>query len=165
MKRRIILAFAIVILLTAAAATTALAGRNRMADLRRATAEFHRTEAAIAAGYNLVPGLDHCFNNPGVGAMGYHYINTDILDTEVERLKPEAMVYAPGPKGKLQLGAVEYIVPAEAWDNEGNTQPPELYGRHFHLNQDLGVYVLHVWIWMDNPAGLFEDWNPTVTCQ
>jgi hypothetical protein len=23
---------------------------------------------------------------------------------------------------------------------------------------------LHAWIWQNNPAGMFEDWNPTVSC-
>src|SRR5512134_3593690 len=135
---------------------------TELAQLRAATAEFHRLEAAQAAGYDLVPGLDHCFDNPGVGGMGFHYINTSILDTTVDLLHPEAMVYAPTRKG-LQLGAVEYIVPAAAWDAE-HDELPELFGRHFHLNEALGVYVLHAWIWKDNPAGMFEDWNPRVSC-
>jgi hypothetical protein len=111
-----------------------------------------------------VPGLDYCFNKPGVGAMGFHYINVGLLDLELDPVQPEAMVYAPGPDGLLQLGAVEYIVPADLWDAAGNTEPPSLLGRHFHLNSALGVYVLHAWIWKHNPAGMFEDWNPEVSC-
>ena len=137
---------------------------NELAQLRAATAEFHRLEAAQAAGYDLVPGLDHCFDNSGVGGMGYHYINVSILDTTVELTRPEAMVYTPGPDGNLQLGAVEYIVPAAAWDAEGYTHPPVLFGRFFHLNEALGVYILHVWVWKHNPSDMFEDWNPNVSC-
>jgi hypothetical protein len=37
-------------------------------------------------------------------------------------------------------------------------------GHHLHLNPGLGVYVLHAWIFKNNPAGIFEDWNPNVTC-
>jgi len=139
-------------------------GQNELAQLRAATAQFHRPESAQVAGYDLVPGLDHCFNNPGVGAMGYHYINVSILDTTVDLLSPEAMVYTPGPDGILQLGAVEYVVPAAAWDAEGRTDLPMLFGRHFHLNEALGVYILHVWVWKNNPSGMFEDWNPNVSC-
>lgn len=137
---------------------------TELAQLRAATAQYHRPEAAQAAGYNLVPGLDHCFDNPGVGGMGYHYINVTILDTTVELTRPEAMVYTPGPDGNLQLGAVEYIVPAAAWDAEGHTHLPMLFGRSFHLNEALGVYVLHAWAWKNNPSGVFEDWNPKVSC-
>lgn len=137
--------------------------QSDLAKIREATAQFHRTDAAKAAGYDLVAGLDYCFNNPGVGGMGFHYINTAILDTTVELLHPEAMVYTPSPNG-LQLGAVEYIVPAAAWDAAGNTELPMLMGHHFHLNEKLGVYVLHAWIWKNNRAGIFEDWNPKVSC-
>ncbi len=136
--------------------------QDDLAQLRAATAQYHRPEAAQAAGYDLVPGLDHCFNNPGVGAMGYHYINVSLLDTTVNFLQPEVMVYTPGPNG-LQLGAVEYIVPAAPWDAE-HDELPQVIGREFHLNTSLGVYVLHIWVWKNNPSGMFEDWNPKVSC-
>jgi hypothetical protein len=165
MNRKRILIVGTIILAAAALATVAFAGgQSDLAKLRAATADFHKLENAQAAGYGLVPGLDHCFDNPGVGAMGYHYINTDILDTTVDPLKPEAMVYAPGPNGQLKLAAVEFIVPAEAWDAEGNPELPSLYGHSFHLNESLGVYVLHAWVWKNNPSGMFEDWNPKVSC-
>ncbi|GAB4278299.1 MAG: hypothetical protein Kow0080_29830 [Candidatus Promineifilaceae bacterium] len=137
--------------------------RHSLRRLRAATARFHSIPAAQAAGYDLVPGLDHCFENPGVGAMGYHYINVALLDLDVEPLRPEAMVYYSGRNGRLRLGAVEYIVPAAEWDAV-HTEPPELFGQHFHLNESLGVYTLHAWIWKHNPAGLFADWNPNVSC-
>ena len=54
-------------------------------------------------------------------------------------------------------------MPAADWDAAGNTHPPSVLGHHFHLNQELGVYVLHAWIWQNNPAGMFEDWNPRVS--
>ena len=139
-------------------------GKSDLAKLRAATDRFHRTEAAQQAGWDLVPGLDHCFENPGVGAMGYHYINVDILDLTVNELQPEAMVYFTTRNGQRKLGAVEFIVPADAWDAAGNTEPPNAFGRSFHLNEPLGVYVLHAWIWRHNPMGMFEDWNPRVTC-
>jgi hypothetical protein len=165
MNRKILILIGSIVALAVVAVTVAFAARkNNLAEVRAATARFHRTEAAQAAGWDLVPGLDHCFDNPGVGGMGFHYINTDLLDTTLEAERPEAMVYTPGSNGKLQLGAVEYIVPAEAWDGAGNSEPPVLHGRNFHLNEALGVYVLHAWIWKNNPAGMFEDWNPQVSC-
>lgn len=165
MKRKVLLTMAAPVLLLVLAATAVLAaGGSELAPVRAATARFHRLETAQAAGYDLVPGLDHCFDNPGVGAMGYHYIDVDALDTTLEATHPEALVYASQPNGRLKLVAVEYIVPADAWDAVGNSQLPELFGQQFHLNADLGVYVLHGWIWQNNPAGIFEDWNPNVTC-
>jgi hypothetical protein len=152
----------VILALTSIAAARPIT-ESELATVRQATAQFHRPEAAQAAGYDVVPGLDYCFNKPGVGAMGYHYINISILDLNVDLLSPEAMVYAPGPNGILELAAVEYIVPAAAWD-AANSELPELLGKSFHLNQALGVYVLHAWIWKNNPSGMFEDWNPTVSC-
>ena len=120
----------------------------------------------MTAGWNLVEGLDHCFNNPGVGAMGIHYINVELLDTSLDPLTPEAMVYQHGPDGELNewIGAVEWIVPVAAWEAEGHDGLPEVVGHELHLNEALGVYVLHAWIFTENPAGVFEDWSPDVSC-
>jgi hypothetical protein len=122
--------------------------------------------AAITAGYGLVPGLDYCFNNPGVGGMGIHYINTNILDTSTDPLKPEAMVYQKDANGNLTLGAVEWIVPTAAWDAEAPSADivPEVMGHKMHRDDTLGVYMLHAWIFKNNPSGVFADWNPDVTC-
>jgi hypothetical protein len=147
-----------------AVATVSVACQFKLAHVRQATAQFHSTRVAQAAGYDLMPPLDYCFDNPGVGGMGYHYINPELLDLTVDVLQPEAIVYVPRPNGKLKLGAVEYSVPAAAWDAAGHTEPPSVLGHRLHLNRDLGVYVLHVWLWRHNPAGIFEDWNPNVSC-
>ena len=131
--------------------------------VREVTEAFHQVRAAQAAGYQLVSGLDYCFDNPGVGGMGYHYINVALMDTVIDPMKPEAMVYAPRPNGGLALGAVEYIVPAAAWD-AGHANPPSLFGQVFGLDSSLGVYELHAWIWKNNPSGMFVEWNPKVSC-
>jgi len=164
MKRTILIISVLLAILAIAATVVYARGKDELAKVRSATAKFHKVEAVQAAGYSLVPDLDHCFTNPGVGAMGFHYIDTASLDTSLDPLKPEAIVYAPDQNGKLHLAAVEYIVPAAPWDEAGNAQPPELLGQHFHLNEQLGVYVLHAWIWKHNPSGMFEDWNPNVSC-
>ena len=101
--------------------------------------------------------------NPGVGGMGYHYINVALLDTVIDPLKPEAMVYDLRANGTLELGAVEYIVPAAGWDAM-HSQPPTLFGQVFGLEQALGVYELHAWIWKHNPYRVFCEWNPKVSC-
>ncbi len=133
--------------------------------LRANVAAFKNPDIAKSAGWHLVSGLDNCFDNPGVGGMGIHYINTDMLDTSVDPLTPEAMVYQPDANGNLTLGAVEWIVPADKWDAEAHGGLlPEVLGHSFHLNQALGVYILHAWIFNDNPAGMFNDWNPNVSC-
>lgn len=43
--------------------------------------------------------------------------------------------------------------------------PPTVLGHEMHiLNPALGWYVAHAWVWMDNPSGVFADWNPDVDC-
>jgi hypothetical protein len=168
MCRRITTITTMVALLLATAVATATArpdgpGQRDLAQVRAAVAPYHQLEVARDAGFDLVPGLDHCFDNPGVGAMGYHYIDAARLDLELDPLRPEALVFVPGPHGQLRLGAVEYIVPADPWDAL-HDHPPMVLGQHLHLNEALGVYVLHAWIFQPNPTGMFEDWNPRVTC-
>jgi hypothetical protein len=167
MKRIAFLMIALALVMAGIAARPAQAydnGNVNLDQLREATEAYHKVSVAQAAGYNLVPGLDYCFDNPGVGGMGFHYINVALLDTVIDPLKPEAMVYAPRPNGTLALGAVEYIVPAAAWD-AANALPPTLYGQVFGLEEALGVYELHAWIWKHNPSGMFIEWNPKVSCR
>jgi hypothetical protein len=165
MKRKGLVLIGLVAGLMAANATVVGAsGPDSLEQVRAATARFQQVAAAQANGYGLVSGLDYCFDNPGVGGMGYHYIQASSLDLKLDALRPEAMVYAPDRDGKLKLEAVEYIVPAADWDAASNIDPPSVLGHSLHLNQALGVYVLHAWIWQQNPAGMFEDWNPEVSC-
>jgi hypothetical protein len=164
MKRKHVMISSVIALLALGLFVFQAAAQNDIARLRKATLSFRVLKAAQAAGYDLVPGLDYCFSNEGVGDMGFHYINTGLMDTTVELLKPEAMVYMPDGSGRLKLGAVEYIVPAADWDATGSPELPQLLGRSFHLNEKLQVYVLHAWIWKNNPSGMFEDWNPKVAC-
>ena len=148
--------------------TAVVAGQeDELAQVRRATAWFHRVESAQAAHYHPMAGLDHCIAKPGVGAMGYHYFNAELINdvSPPDPLRPEAMVYAPGPNGQLQLGAVEWVVPSGPWHAAGNIAPPTVLGHEMHiLNPALGWYIHHAWVWKHNPAGMHEDWNPEVTC-
>jgi hypothetical protein len=167
------LILALVLLVGAAWVMAAQASDADLAKVRAATGRYQQTASAQQAGWDLIEGLDHCFDNPGVGAMGYHYIDLARLDTELDAALPEALVYVPLPNGRVRLGAVEYIVPADAWhamldaeghDPDDHERLPEVLGRSLHLNEALGVYVLHAWVFEKNPAGMFEDWNPSVSC-
>src|SRR5512139_3073132 len=144
-------------------AVAGASGNDDIASIRAATSDFHHPETAQAQGWDLRPGLDNCFDKPGTGGMGFHLINLQELGKLTEDpLRPEALVYAPGPNGQLQLVGVEYVVPAALWDAAGNTEPPSLLGQTFNLDTDLGVYELHAWIYKPNPLGLFKDFNPSV---
>jgi hypothetical protein len=161
-------------MLIATVAANASSGSD-LAGVKAAVARYHTTAAAERADYVLVPGLDNCFELPGTGGMGIHYINTGLLDTTLDPAQPEALVYQQKKDGSLHLGAVEYIVPQAAWDPthpadaSGNRELPVIHGLQpedmtLHLNAGLQVYVLHAWIFDKNSAGTFEDWNPAVSC-
>jgi hypothetical protein len=92
--------------------------------------------------------------------MGVHYLNESLMDGTVEVDRPEALVYELDAGGEIVgLVAHEYIVPLDAWTSD---DPPNLFGVDLHEHPTLPLWVLHAWIWKDNPAGVFEDWNPAV---
>jgi hypothetical protein len=134
-------------------------GQSELAEARQATAKFHKVSHAEAAGYGSTLDVLGCFQNPGVGGMGVHYVNFDLVDGTVDAANPEALVYEMRDNGQLKLVALEYLVPQELVDLNN---PPELFGQHFHPHGVLPFWILHVWIWKPNPSGMFEDWNPRV---
>jgi hypothetical protein len=146
---------------------------SQLRELRRVTARFHDVQAAQAAGYERFVDLDGiaCIANPGVGAMGVHYVNGALVgDPAIDALQPEALVYEPEGAGHgHHLVAAEYLVVKEAWDAV-NDAPPSLYGTTFDTVTSPNryglpdFYALHVWIGKHNPAGTFAMWNPNVDC-
>jgi hypothetical protein len=143
-----------------AAVPASAALQQELAALRRSTAPYHNIEKAKAD--KFADKITSCWYHGSLGAMGYHYADVQRLDGTIDPLKPEALVYEPLAGGKLSLVAVEYIVPIAAWQG---TSKPSLYGLEFDRNDALGLYVMHVWAWRENPAGMFAAWNPNVSCQ
>lgn len=155
-------------------------GQSNVAGARAATARFHDLGAAQSAGYSaLVADLAGitCIDNPGVGAMGVHYLNPALApelgdptaEATVDASTPELLVYAPGPNGQLRLVALEYLALRANWDAH-HAAPPSLFGQTFSLTlagNRYGLpdfYSLHAWIWDPNPTDLFAPWNPRVAC-
>jgi hypothetical protein len=141
---------------------TGVGDNKDLAALRAATAGFHRFEVAKSAGYTFL-FMNMCMVDQSslqLGGMGYHYVNTELLDASVDVEHPEALLYEPGSNGQLNLVAVEYVIPKAAWTQ---TDPPRLFGRDFKLNA-FDLWALHVWVWENNPSGLYADWNPRVSC-
>ncbi len=163
-------ALALAILMPAA---TAAAASNDLSSARAGTARFHEIDAARDAGYGLFTDAagTACIDNPGVGGMGVHYVNGDLVgDPSVNAATPEALVYEPQSNGQLRLVAAEYVVLQAAWEEAGNTAGPSLFGQPFELVPSPNryglppFYELHAWIWKHNPSGMFNDWNPLVSC-
>jgi len=137
------------------APVTQASSQASLADVRQATAKFHDLHQTTSAGYiRLLP----CFDLPGVGGMGQHYVNTGMLDATVNATQPEALVYEVDGN-MLKLVAVEYIIPLDKWQS---TAKPRLFGKEFTRIESLGLWALHAWIWRPNPSGIFENYNPSV---
>ena len=147
--------------------------RPDLAQVRRVTARFHDVDAALDAGYELgwVNGsgqriITGCVAHPTAGAMGYHYFNAELMaDLTTDALQPEALVYAPGEDGSLELAALEWVVRGPNSNPPGTSEQPSVLGMGMHiLNPAVGFWLMHAWVWKHNPAGMFADWNPEVAC-
>jgi hypothetical protein len=177
MRHMLVRALMAVALLSAALPTLGIAADtpDPLAEaiaIREATLAFRDVDTATEAGYGVLVGtpLEHCIDEPGEGAMGFHHVNGDLVgDTVLDPLTPEALIYIPDAIGEPELVGVEYVVFAEGWD-EANDAPPTLLGHEMHLVAEPNryelpsFYQLHAWVWRSNPAGMFETWNPTVSC-
>jgi hypothetical protein len=170
MRRRRFLPAAIGLAIMAASVPLSFAlAHDPLANVRQATEKFHDVGAAGPAGYEK---FYLCTDNERLGAaMGQHFADVPkVLDPTIDALDPEVLVYEPKPGGGYRLVAVEYVVFQESW-NALHANPPQLFGRTFTpvpAGNRYGLpdfYELHAWIWKGNPRGVFDDWNPTVTCR
>lgn len=127
-----------------------------------------------------------------MGAMGLHYVRRDLLGlppkpapagskrvagtgTHTDFRRPAMLVYEPQPDGSLELVAVENLVFAESWHAKSK-DPPTFHGRAYPLlKDDPGTkideahgwephYEQHLWVFRDNPNGVYSPFNPGVTC-
>ena len=157
------------LLAIAGTAVAVAAGQGSIASVRAATEKYHSVDAAVADHYG--PFYECTDENSGLGAMGQHYVNLDlVLDKVIDPLTPEAVIYEPKPDGSYRLVGVEYVVFQGDWD-PAHDAPPALFGRTFKLVPSPNrygldpFYQLHVWLWRPNPSGMFNDWNPKVSCR
>jgi len=136
------------------------------ANVRAVTARFNSLEQAKKAGY--VP-FYVCAEEPGVGTMGQHYVNFDLVgDPTIDPLKPEALVYEPKGNGQFKLVALEWVRVGP----ETPTAVPTVLGRDMlyrtapnRYGIEPGFYERHYWLYQSNPLGAFSDWNPDVSCK
>jgi hypothetical protein len=141
--------------------------QNELAALRAATAKYHNVNVAVADGYAVETA---CVSSPE-GTMGIHYINHALfVDPAVDSNKPEGLVYLPDEQGNLRLVAAEFLVPDADQDLTTDSDRPSIYGQPFkgpmpgHTPGMPIHYDIHVWVWEPNPAGMFNDWNPSISC-
>ncbi len=143
---------------------------RQLQELKAATARYHSVEQAIAAGYlppggQMPPPPATCVTGP-TGNMGYHFENQALMtDGVINLTQPEVLLYERMPNGQFKLTAVEYYMQA----NQTATAPVILgqtvLGPMAPHHPGMTVhYDRHVWLWKDNPNGLYDNWNPTVSC-
>jgi hypothetical protein len=165
-----------------------------LAAVRAATERFRDVKVALAEGYIPDPGnicdTAEMMGQPAaLGVMGIHYLRPDLLGitgppnprvngtgTHIDFLKPAVLIYEPQADGSLQLLAVENLVFIAAWEAAGNTAPPSFQGVPYdRMVDDPNTtideahmfephYDRHVWLYRENPRGIFAQYNPKATC-
>ena len=147
-------------------AISASAQSNVLKTVHSVTARFQSLRQAVRAGY--VP-FYVCAEQPGVGTMGQHYVNFDLVgDPAIDPLHPEALVYEPQANGTYKLVALEWVRVGPVTDPAPTVLGRELFhigpGNRYGIEPD-GFYERHYWLYKANPLGRFADWNPRVSCR
>ena len=161
--------------------------------VRAATERYRDIAVTLADGYipdpmNLCDTAEMMGQPAELGAMGVHYFRPDLLgitateprvngtSTHTDFLRPAVLIYEPQEDGSMELVAVENLVFTKSWQDAGNANPPVFLGVTYNLMADDPAteideahmfeshYDLHVWLYRDNPNGMFAQYNPTVTC-
>jgi hypothetical protein len=102
------------------------------------------------------------------GGMGVHFLNHQYVGQELDPERPQVLLYEPVGDG-LRLVAAEWFVPAEL----AGAERPRVFDRELDgpmeghaplMPAGFHHYDLHVWLWKENPAGVFSPTNPALTC-
>lgn len=166
-----------------------------LAAVRAATERFQDVNVALADGYvrdpmNLCETAPMMGRAAELGAMGVHYFRSDLLGisappsprvdgngTHTDFLRPSILIYEPQADGSMALVAVENLVFQRAWHARGHKRPPKFHGVDYDTMADDPAtsvdeahmfephYDRHVWLYRDNPNGMFAQFNPKVTCE
>jgi hypothetical protein len=163
-------------------------------EVRQASERFRDVEVALAEGYVPDPGntceVASMMGFPAeAGAMGVHYFRPDLLGVtateprvdgvgiHTDFLAPAVLLYEPQADGSLELVGVENLVFMDAWHAAGHDSPPSFHGVAWDRMVDDPAteldeahmfaphYDRHVWVYRDNPAGTFTQFNPAVSCE
>jgi hypothetical protein len=102
------------------------------------------------------------------GAMGVHFLNAANIGPNLDPAKPQVLIYEP-VGNKLVLAGAEWFVPVQAAPNGapsifGQTLAGPMDGHEPIMPASLKHYDLHVWLWKDNPRGMFTSTNSSLKC-
>jgi hypothetical protein len=162
---------------------------------RDATAKYRDPQAALRDGFVPGECVDSTSEgeDPALGAMGEHWLRVDRMgDQKLDPREPEILLYISTPTGRRLVGAEWSIAALEGGLPHYGTQPPDpnrtsppprmFGGRAFdgpmqghnlvhawpselHLTPQPWHYDLHLWLWEENPAGVFAQYNRRVSCK
>ena len=166
-----------------------------LAALRNATLRFRDVNVALKEGYvrdpmNLCDKAEDMGKAAELGVMGIHFFRPDLLGitgppspkvsgtgTHTDFTQPSILIYEPQKDGALELVAVENLVFIKAWEAAGKTAPPSYQGVPYDRMADDPAtaideahmfephYDRHVWVYRDNPKGVFAQFNANATCK
>jgi hypothetical protein len=165
-----------------------------LAAVKAAAERFRDLDVALAEGYvrdplNICETAEIMGFRPELGAMGIHYFRPDLLGItatsprvdgnglHTDFLRPSILIYEPQDDGSMVLVAVENLVFEAGWWAAGNTEAPTFHGVAWdHMVDDPATpmdeahafephFDRHVWVFRENPNGVFAQFNPSVSCR
>lgn len=148
----------------------------QLARIRVALDKYKDPIAAVRDGYfSTLACID--FPNGGEhvgdmqyprGAMGVHFLNMATIGPQLDTLHPQVLIYEPDNRGTLHLVAAEWFMPTQL-----SATPPHIFGRDLDgpmeghapiMPPEAHHWDLHVWLWKNNPNGMFSPTNSAVHC-
>lgn len=112
-------------------------------------------------------GMSHDHMSYKPGAMGVHFLNPATIGPALDSLKPQVLMYEP-VGDKLVLVGAEWFVPVAVSKTAptmfGQTLMGPMEGHQPIMPAGLHHWDLHVWLWKDNPNGVFSPTNSSVKC-
>lgn len=163
--------------LPSSAGAQALAGSPKLSPellaVRTALDKYQDPVMAVHDGYlssvgclTYTAGTSHGMQYKA-GGMGVHFINLGNIGPALDPMKPQVLIYEPAGD-KLRLVAAEWFVPTAVSKTApsifGQTLGGPMEGHEPLLPAALHHWDLHVWLWKDNPSGLFSPTNPSISC-
>jgi hypothetical protein len=102
------------------------------------------------------------------GAKGIHFLKPAHIGPQLDPAKPQVLLYEE-VDGKLKLTGAEWFMPVAAAGGKapaifGQTLAGPMDGHEPIMPAALRHYDLHVWLYKDNPRGMFTSTNAAVKC-
>ena len=148
--------------------------------VRAATEKFRDVDVAVRTGYRQA--------TEEVPNMGAHFVHPLwSLDGKFDPARPEILLYVRDDDGEWELVGTSFVqsLLLAGFDHpEAFVGPLDNWHVHYDLctgptfmsrsatqaecRKDGGVWVpaygwmIHAWVWVDNPLGVFTMWNPSI---